>query len=236
MSNPKVWSKFTATRKSDSALFKFRVQVATENDKEKVLEFLKKFMIPNETYNKAAGTAKTEESINEMMEGYSYLFDTHHVMSVYEDKKTDTDNPIVAINMMELDEGQDDDHIQERLEKVQTPEVKKFLKIVDTVENLHNERKMLGLDKYYAGFGVCVRPDFAGLGIAKELFRLRREVAKAHGVPATGAWMTAIGSQRAAAADGWKTEYEIPFEELGRLCGCEFVDAPPTLKLMVAYV
>ncbi|KAI5652024.1 hypothetical protein NE865_00362 [Phthorimaea operculella] len=242
MATPKIWSRFRVTRKCDGVLYKFLVQEAIANDKKAVLEFLKKYMIPNETYNKAAGTARREDSIYDMMEIYNYVFDTHHVMLVYEDKESETDkesnveNPIVAINLMMLDEGQEDDLIEETLKKVKTPEVKKFLHIAETVENLHNERKMLGLDRYYAGLGVCVRPEFAGLGIAKELLKLRREVSKAHGVPATGAWMTAIGSQRAAASDGWKTEYEIPFEELGKLCECEFVGAPPTLKLMVAYV
>ncbi|KAI5652026.1 hypothetical protein NE865_00364 [Phthorimaea operculella] len=237
MSSPKIWSRFVGKRKSDGAECKFVVRDATAEDREAVLDFLEKYMTPNEAFYKAAGICKSEEAMKEHRSMNGEYFNASHCMICYEDKESDANatNPIVGINLVSLDEGQFDNMLPEIIAQIKTPEVKKLFKIVTVNGERYSARKNLGLDKYYSGWGVCVRPDFAGFGVAKELLSLRRALCKANGVPATGAWMTAVGSQKAAERDGWKTVFEISFEEVGRLTDCEFVGGPPTVKFMVAY-
>lgn len=51
-------------------------------------------------------------------------------------------------------------------------------------------------------------------------------------VPMTCAWMTAIGTQKAAEKNKWKTSYEISADELGRKSGLDFGNKIPIFKLM----
>ncbi|KAJ2946208.1 hypothetical protein O0L34_g5143 [Tuta absoluta] len=237
MSSPKIWSRFVGKRKSDGAVLKFVVQEATADDKEAVVEFLAEYMTPNETFAKAAGLSKSEEAMKAYRPMNGEYYSISHCMICYEDKEfeTNTAKPIVAVSLVSLDEGQNEKRLSEAISQVEHPEIKKILEIVNVTGELYNARQKLGLDKYYAGWGVCVRPDRAGFGIAKEMFALRRDLCKAHGVSATAAWMTAVGSQKAAERAGWKTVFEIPLEELGRLADCKFIDGPSMCKLMVAY-
>ncbi|KAJ2941600.1 hypothetical protein O0L34_g14656 [Tuta absoluta] len=233
MSSPKIWSRFVRQRKSDGAVYKFIVQEGTAGDKEAVCDFWNKYMTPNETFYKAAGIPKNEEALKEMrvtctVEEY---YDVSHCMICYEDKVLNTARPIVAISFVSKEDWQQDEFIV----KTTNPALKKLYKLLSVTADLYRVKEKLDVEKYYCGWGLCVRPDYAGLGIAREMFSLRRELCKAHGVPATGAWMTSIGSQKAAERAGWKTVFEIPTEELGRLSGCDFVDAPTTCKVMVAY-
>lgn len=59
---------------------------------------------------------------------------------------------------------------------------------------------------------------------------------KHYEVPATCAWMTSFGSQKAARNDGWETVFEFSYEEFGAKHGVTFTDVPPTCKLMFARV
>ncbi|KAI5652025.1 hypothetical protein NE865_00363 [Phthorimaea operculella] len=195
------------------------------------------YMTPYEMFSKAAGVVKSKEAMEEFRPLNGMRLDGSHCMICYEDTESDanTKKPIVGINLVTLDEGKSEFNLPEVLEQIKSPEIKKLLKIVNVIEELCDARKTLGLDKYYAGWGVCVRPDFAGFGVAQKLLSLRRALCKENGVPATGAWMTAVGSQKAAERDGWETIFEIPLDELGRLADCEIVGGPPTAKSMVAY-
>lgn len=45
--------------------------------------------------------------------------------------------------------------------------------------------------------------------------------------------MTAIGTQKAAARDGWETDFELDVEKLGHQTDTTFKNAPPTFKFMI---
>lgn len=55
-------------------------------------------------------------------------------------------------------------------------------------------------------------------------------------VPVTVAWMTAIGTQRAAEKNNWQILKEISAEELGKRSGLNFGNKVPTFKLMYTTV
>lgn len=52
----------------------------------------------------------------------------------------------------------------------------------------------------------------------------------------TGAWMTSLGSQKAATKLGWETICELDYKEFGKKGGVEFKGVPPSCKLMVVKV
>ncbi|KAI5652023.1 hypothetical protein NE865_00360 [Phthorimaea operculella] len=224
----------TATRKSDGATHKFRVQEGTAEDKTQVMEFMAKYMIPTESFHRASRIALNKEALEEMVRVYETFYDHNHIMICYEDNESN-DNPIVGISTVDLEEGDKELEFSDFISKLKTPEVKKMFQIIQVAEGLCSVKKSLGINKYYGGRGVCIRPEFAGFGVATELFKLRRQLCEERGVPATTAWMTAVGSQKAAEKDGWKTLFEISFADLGRLADCEFVKTPPTCKLMVGF-
>lgn len=60
----------------------------------------------------------------------------------------------------------------------------------------------------------------------------RTIICKERGVPITSAWMTSIGTQKAAAKLGWEALSEISYEDLGKMVGTEFPKVPPSSKLM----
>lgn len=55
----------------------------------------------------------------------------------------------------------------------ETKEMKSFMKIVLLLQTIFNETKSLAVEEYYGAKGVCVSPDYRGLGIAQEILRVR---------------------------------------------------------------
>ncbi|ETN62229.1 hypothetical protein AND_006082 [Anopheles darlingi] len=70
-----------------------------------------------------------------------------------------------------------------------------------------------GVDMYLTAYGLSVNTRFRGLGIATEILKARIPICRAFGVKLTSTNFTAIGSQKAAAKVGFKTDLEIPCNE-----------------------
>ncbi|KAJ0175712.1 hypothetical protein K1T71_008871 [Dendrolimus kikuchii] len=110
----------------------------------------------------------------------------------------------------------------------------KFKKMLFSLALEFDVAESLSVDEYYGAKGVCVRPDYRGLGIAQEFLRLRRLICKERNMPFTSAWMTAFGTQKAAARDGWKSVFELDLEKFGQQVDAVFKNTPPTFKFMIA--
>lgn len=64
----------------------------------------------------------------------------------------------------------------------------------------------------------------------------RMVTCKEYRVPAAGAWMTSIASQKAATKLGWKTVLELNFKEIGKIGGLTYDEAVPSAKYMIMKV
>lgn len=54
-----------------------------------------------------------------------------------------------------------------------TPEIQKLFEIMHGLDAQYNEMKAFDLDRAFNDRGVVVHPEYRGLGIAKELLRVR---------------------------------------------------------------
>ncbi|KAI5652027.1 hypothetical protein NE865_00365 [Phthorimaea operculella] len=235
MTVTKTWSQFSATRRSDGNTLKFRIVEATQADHTDILIFMENYYINSEMFNKTTGIDKNKDAMTEMFHLYNLTGSDKRILLCYLDQDLDDTSTIVGVSMASLETISDEDKLAEVILKVKTPEVKHLLNISVVLKDLTGGMKTLGVEKWYNVSRISVHPDFTGLGIAKEFLKAWRLMSKNHNVQAACAWMTAIGTQKAAERDGWSTYYEIPFVELARHCQCEFKDAPPTFKAMVAY-
>ncbi|XP_063825105.1 uncharacterized protein LOC135074665 isoform X3 [Ostrinia nubilalis] len=113
-----------------------------------------------------------------------------------------------------------------------TKEVGASFAIISKLISRYNALKDHKLDIFLNDRGVVVNPKYRGLGLAQMFFNVRRQICHDIGIPLTGAWMTAAGSQKAAARDGWETAYEMTYEDFGKETGIVFENVPPICKYM----
>ncbi|XP_053607958.1 uncharacterized protein LOC128673841 [Plodia interpunctella] len=224
----KIWSEFQCTK--DGALLKFSVRNCTEERMEDATELFFDYLLKDEALQKISGVAFSEDARNECK---PYLIGllrqkTNHMVVCVEE----TTGKIVGASCMALSTKHERDIPTAML---QTNEVKILFKILSGMPDLYNIGKTYTVDKWYSGLGIVVHPDYRGLGVGSALVRSRRHICKELGVPLTTAWMTSLGTQKAAARDGWETPFEIDSREFAKHFNATPSDGiAPTFKVMVA--
>ncbi|XP_063381202.1 uncharacterized protein LOC134667709 [Cydia fagiglandana] len=100
------------------------------------------------------------------------------------------------------------------------------------MSDTHNIMGELQISNFYDDRGIVVHPKFRQLGIAREFLKTRCLACVINNVPATGALMTCIATQKAAEKDKWETVLKVDLQELGRNHGVTFEDGGVS-KLMI---
>ncbi|KAG6450273.1 hypothetical protein O3G_MSEX006468 [Manduca sexta] len=235
MSEPKVWSRFSAKAK-DGTVLKFRIQAMTEDRKEDLMNLLMTHYVPEESMHRCLGIPKNPEAMAEVLEIYKDLWSekpNHNLTICVSDDETETRSELFGASLIILEtrEGKSKEIIHYN---PVTELLKESIKIYKYLSMKYNIFEKHDIDKYYYGGGVVVHPKCRGLGIAQEFLRVRRLVCKEHNIPMTGAWMTSFGTQKAAVRDNWETAYELNTEDIGKEVGVEFENVPPTFMYMIA--
>ncbi|KPI93059.1 hypothetical protein RR46_14280 [Papilio xuthus] len=220
----RVWRRFERKRK-DGSVLKLRIQDPPSSAQDHVKDFIAKYFLTEETFQKAAGISSNPEAVEEyrgILEVVIKLWTV--VICCYDDSEEVGD--ILGVSIVELVE--DDSFDGQQLQMVEN---RKLFQIVGECENLVKPL-IKDLKGYHSGRGITVHPDCRGLGIATEFVKIRRQMINEQNIPMSCAWMTSYGSQKAAEKDNWETLFEIAPEELGQKCDVVFIDPPKTFKLM----
>ncbi|XP_022830887.1 uncharacterized protein LOC111359533 [Spodoptera litura] len=234
--SPKVWSKFSAKRK-DGSVLKLRIMdmPRVPSVQEKVLDLLMTYFVTEEHTILAAGVADSEEAMQEMtaMQNYMLTMESMHIVICCSDTEDDQIGDIMGCSMMMFTKKGDP-----KLEvEFRTKELKKLMEIVTNgFGESYDEMKVFDLDLCLYARGISVHPKYRGLGIAQEFLRTRRLICKEYGIPITGAWMTAIGTQKAAERDGWETVCELQHADLEKKFNVKYAKDPPSTKFMIARI
>ncbi|CAH2234992.1 jg18991 [Pararge aegeria aegeria] len=225
----KTWTRFEAKQKDGSG-FKLRMQDLPVDRKDDAIDFLINNYMNEEAFQVAAGIHKSEDAIQE----YRSL-----LKNMFEDPKTSVvlccvDEPnvvgnILGLSIMGLEESTE--KLKDFIEglDLKTEEMKRLFHILIVLEDYTDAKEF---KTYYGGRGIAVHRDYRGLGLANEFVRVRKIICIEHKIPMTCAWMTAIGTQKAAEKNNWKTLLEISLEKMEIITGFSFIKKVSSFKLM----
>nr|XP_021189276.2 uncharacterized protein LOC110375478 [Helicoverpa armigera] len=234
MSATRVWSKFSVEN-SNGDVINLKI---VELPKERFEDFLDSYMtvfVKEESSFRASGVAKSEDAMKELRQVLAIRNSEQSYHTVICCLDNDDETPdIIGASVMSLETPEK--IMQKRTFQGTSPELKKVIEVYGDLLATYDMLKEFNLEQYFVDRGVFVRPDYRGLGIAQELFKVRRMICKEHGVKMHGAWMTSYGTQKAAERDGWETVCEVQFDEHGKKHGVVFENGPPSCKFMVARI
>ncbi|XP_073945560.1 uncharacterized protein isoform X2 [Choristoneura fumiferana] len=242
MSSEQVWHRFEKKSK-DGRVWKLRIQDLPPARLKDAIDLLANFFARDEAVHRAVGIANNPVA----MEGYRKYYELHmsdpsYRMVICCSDDTPEVTKLMGLSIMSLSTDvtsliKETLPQPEETEPREVPqETEKLLQIAYEYLGAYNPVTEFNLDIYYDDKGIVVDPEYRGLGIAENFLRVRRLMCKAHGVPMTGAWMTAFGTQKAGDRDGWETVKEIEYDYLAKKYDVAFIDVPRTMKFMIAKV
>ncbi|XP_072931536.1 uncharacterized protein [Epargyreus clarus] len=233
----KVWMRF-ASKRQDGSIVKLRIQDLPKHRMEDFMTFLTTYFIKDESFHKAAGVYKSEKATEEYKIILNGMYEANppQIAICCLDTESEDFDEILAVSTVQLvsPEISLEDAIGEMGMKLENKETQALLNILVVLSPTFPKSVKEKYENYYEGRGIIVRPDYRGLRIASQIVIQRRLLCQEYKVPMTCAWMTSLGSQKAAKRDGWETIAEITLEELGNLTGLDFGKDVPTYKLMMA--
>ncbi|XP_052740309.1 uncharacterized protein LOC112053381 [Bicyclus anynana] len=218
----KIWSRFEA-KKQDGSVIKLRIQSWQLQSKDDVYEFILKHFVSGEAIHKAAGITRNPEALKE----YGELLDLHFKVAPLcaevccVDNDGTTVDQILGVSMTQLmTNTQKLEDITKELD-LKTAEIQQLLHAAKVLEG-YLQPHISSYNTFYFGRGLIVHPEYRKLGIANEFIKVRKLVCIANNVPMTCAGMSAVGSQKAAEKNNWKTFVDIPIDELEKNTGLVF--------------
>ncbi|PSN32093.1 hypothetical protein C0J52_23916, partial [Blattella germanica] len=213
---PTVWLHCTGKKPlGNGKLPKFRIQCATEDMYEEILNYMCNIFSREEHLSASMKIADDPIAVKEARAIWmKYLKMNISVVALLEDDEILNPNKssrIVGFNILGISKKTDPKFTSDMVETETTGPVMRFifdfaLKDVDIFE-------MYGVDEYMSALGLFVHPDFRGQGLAYHLIRARFPLAKALGIKATMTYFTPIAAQVAAERAGMKVIKEAVYEE-----------------------
>ncbi|KAF2895389.1 hypothetical protein ILUMI_10784 [Ignelater luminosus] len=211
---PTTWAKFTRTNK-DGKLIHFEIQDITEDLYSACTKFMTKHFIPDEPMYTALGFMNDSASIKEQQGWWTAILPEKLslVCLIKDSKNPNTESQIAGINFLYYHhKSHDEMNCQFKGEVFKT-----ICNIVQQLENQINRYELLNVDEYIDDFGLCVHPDYRGMGIATELLKAKDNLGKGVGLKATFTVFSAIASQKAADKAGYKTLVEMKYSDLQKI-------------------
>ncbi|XP_063358748.1 uncharacterized protein LOC134648196 [Cydia amplana] len=231
---PQVWLRFEKLKK-DGTVMKLRIQDLPPGRREEAADLMVRYFARDEPFRKAAGFSKNPEALEEYKEYVTKTLQdpaTRTVMCCADTDDDDETPDIMGISSIAVETKWDWDTIDSH----RTEESTKLNEMCKEVlaNSGFNLLKKLNLTSYYADKSLLVLPEYRGYGISQQFLTVRRIMCSVDGIPITGAWMSARGTQISAERDGWETHFEHKFKDLSQKYGYTFEDVPPTEKFMAA--
>ncbi|XP_069668767.1 arylalkylamine N-acetyltransferase-like 2 [Periplaneta americana] len=181
----------------------YDIVIATEDDKERIAEFLRKYFF-TESPVRAASGASPNQRTDEIV-GLKYLSQGASLLAVSKE-----DGRILGVVINYHTSPKDNDSEQSSNKSLSNDPHAKFARFV---ENNANIWKVTGTDRGLYGYALSVDPAARGRGIAKALTVRARQVARSLGYPMVWARCTNVYSIRICRDTGMDAVYRIPYSE-----------------------
>ncbi|XP_041978565.1 uncharacterized protein LOC121732677 [Aricia agestis] len=227
----KVWSRLERKKKDGSTVILRFQELPPERTKE-AMDLIIKYILRDEVIHRAIGIYKNAEATLEYRTVMNKMFELNppHITICCVDDGSELGGELAGISKIAFKDESGSCADFFKLFKINTKEMEKFVKAVLVLENPKDLKEKY--PRHTFGKGIAVHPDYRGMGIATEFIRIRNLICKEHNVPMSTSLMTAIGSQRAAEANGWKL-FEIVYpKDISVKTGIEFEEGTPPFKRM----
>ncbi|XP_050087348.1 uncharacterized protein LOC126572239 [Anopheles aquasalis] len=206
---PNVWWTFEAPDpdREDGALATYRVEDLTEDRFEDVKQLYTEHFLDDEPLCAQSGIRQDAEAYEEIMMFWGHTLTQRLTIVCYKEGSKE----LAGANILTISSA--DDKKEDYMKLIKTEKLRKIIGINDHISELAELYKRYGVDKYLTAYGLSVNTRFRGLGIATEILKARVPICRAFGLKLTNTTFTAIGSQKAAAKAGFKTDVEMPCNE-----------------------
>ncbi|XP_075973763.1 uncharacterized protein LOC142975021 [Anticarsia gemmatalis] len=230
MSYIKVWSKFSGSKDPSK---KFKIVVAPLDRVQELAEFMANYFVKEENNFRASGVPNSEEALKEYRDYMTQQLNNgayHAVVCCVDNGNDEEIGDFVGASVTWRTTK---DACVEKFQ-VKAKEYQKFMQLSAGMKTYYDITVKHKQDKYYIDRGIAVHPDYRGYGIAQEFLKVRRMECKEHGVPLTGAWMSAFGTQKAGRRDGWEIVCTIDRHEfITKFDAMHDPNTPPTIEFMI---
>ncbi|XP_058839035.1 uncharacterized protein LOC131695457 [Topomyia yanbarensis] len=206
---PTVWHTFKAKDVDSDRLVTYRVQDLTEDRYEDMIQHFLNHFIEEEPFSVSKGASSNATLREGMIQLWRNGFEEKMTLVCYREGSDE----IVGANIVlvkSLDEVYDG-------ETIPCEEQGNFRAILEYVSEQFDVHKHYGVDHRMIAYGLTVNKRYRGRGIATEILKARVPMCKAFGIKLAAHPFSAIGSQKAAINAGYRTDYEITFDELAAL-------------------
>ncbi|CAH2075355.1 unnamed protein product, partial [Iphiclides podalirius] len=223
---PKVWSEFER-QVEDGRILNFVTKDIPEDMWKTAVEFMLGSYIKEDVWWMTAGTAEDPEAIQEYRVLLTSIIEQKMSLACFLTEQNGTGHTLVGVNMcMPQEKDRFVEHIPPKsnagmLSLRMFSEATKFTEIYDKY-NVTN---------YLMGAGLSVAPAYRGLGIAVELLKARKTLAKELGFRVTGGIFTSVSSQKSAEKAGMECLFKISYKQFGERCEIEFNSDTEDLKI-----
>ncbi|XP_053692411.1 uncharacterized protein LOC128740865 [Sabethes cyaneus] len=223
---PVVWHTFQARDgdESDGRLVTYRVQDLTEDRHEDLIEhFLDNFLV-DEPMSAASGSAEKQQSGAVSL--WKPILEENMTLVCYKEGSDE----IIGANILAIRDSEN--------YLITTEERDVALNIVDYASKQFDYTEHYGVVDRMVAYGLSVGKRYRGRGIATEILKARVPLCKAFGIKLAAHSFSAIGSQKAATKAGYRTDYEITYDDLAKM-GPEYAMPGITsknFKLMSYYI
>ncbi|ETN67111.1 retinol-binding protein [Anopheles darlingi] len=203
---PNVWWTFEAPDpdREDGGLATYRVEDLTEDRFDDVMKLYTEHFLDDEPLFSTCGIRQDAESYEESRKFWKHAFSRRLTVVCYKEGSKE----LVGANLLGMSLANDKVDSSNLVYK--NREIEEIVGIHNYMSEVVNLYERYGVDMYLTAYGLSVNTRFRGLGIATEILKARIPICRAFGVKLTSTNFTAVGSQKAAAKAGFKTDFEMP--------------------------
>ncbi|CAK1604292.1 unnamed protein product [Parnassius mnemosyne] len=223
---PKVWSEFER-QVEDGRILKFAIEDIPEDMWKTAVEFMLGSYIKEDVWWMTAGTADDPEAIQEYRVLLTAIVEQKMSLACFLTEGDGTGHTLVGVNMCMPQEK--DRFVEHNPPKSKAgimslrmfSEATKFTVIYDKYD----------VNTYLMGAGLSVAPEYRSLGIAVELLKARKALAKELGFRVTGGIFTSVSAQKSAEKASMECLFKISYKQFGEQCNIEFNSDTEDLKI-----
>ncbi|XP_058456545.1 uncharacterized protein LOC131433939 [Malaya genurostris] len=206
---PTVWHTFKAKDSDCDRTVVYRVQDLTEDRYDDMIQHFLDHFIEEEPISVSKGISKDESARDEMIKLWRAALKEQMTLVCYKEGSDE----IIGANIVvvrDSEEAYDDDAIL-------SGDQGDLRAIINHVLSQFDPLKHYGVDQRLIAYGLTVNKRYRGRGVATEILKARVPMCKAFGIKLASHPFSAPGSQGAARKAGYRTDYEITYDELASM-------------------
>ncbi|XP_058839944.1 uncharacterized protein LOC131695448 [Topomyia yanbarensis] len=206
---PSVWHTFRAKDVDSDQLITYRVQDLTEDRFEDMVQHFLDNFIEEEPICVSKGVAKDATAREAAIKLWRKVLREKMTLVCYKEGSDE----IIGANIVTV-KTSDEVYTIDILKSAEQGDVRV---IVEYVTKQFDALEHYGVDHRMVAYGLTVDRRYRGRGIATEILKARVPMCKALGIKLAAHPFSALGSQKAASNAGYRTDYEITYDDLAKL-------------------